>query len=288
MSTTHINDRLEVVFNGPAQGDGADGPPTAEPPAGQSPVDEAAPTSAEVPTNPPARPQAESGLTAPEPWGRPTFTITDAAAACGVSRKTITRKLAELAAHGAAKDDDGIWRIPVEALLAVGLHPGRSLPRPDRATAAAPRVPSAPPVAESSVPGDGQTGPEMISVPRERWDDLRIRLARAEAEAAERALALSDARLALRALTAGPAMPAPFPPPSTGIAPSSSEIAPSPAPVAPPSAGIAPPAQDTPSDQMVSAPPSAPPATAVPPAAEPVSSTQDHMPRKRRWWQSKG
>lgn len=276
MSTTHINDRLEVVFNGPAQGDGAGGPPTAEPPAGQSPVDERASTSTEVPTNPPAA-QEESGMTAPEPSGRPTFTITDAAAACGVSRKTITRKLTELAAHGAAKDDDGIWRIPVEALLAAGLHPGRSLPRPDRPTATAARVPSAPPVAPSSVPGDGQAGPEMISVPRERWDDLRIRLARAEAEAAERALALSDARLALRALTAGPAVPAP-------VAPSSSGVAPPSVPVAPSSSEIAPPAQDTPSDQTVGAPPAA----AVPPAAEPVPSTQDPTPRKRRWWQSKG
>ena len=62
------------------------------------------------------------------PPSRPTFTITDAATACSVSRKTITRKLPELAGHGAAKDDDGVWRIPVEALLAVGLHPGRSLP----------------------------------------------------------------------------------------------------------------------------------------------------------------
>ncbi len=44
-----------------------------------------------------------------------------------------------------------------------------------------------------------------MTIPRDRWDDVRIRLARAEAEAAERALALADARLALRALTAGPA-----------------------------------------------------------------------------------
>ena len=51
----------------------------------------------------------------PSPAGagtRPTFTITDAATACAVSRKTITRKLADLAEHGAAKDEDGVWRIP--------------------------------------------------------------------------------------------------------------------------------------------------------------------------------
>lgn len=129
---------------------------------------------------------------------RPSFTITDAAAACAVSRKTITRKLPELALSGAAKDDDGIWRIPVEALLAVGLHPGRSVPEEQQ-----PKVErAADPVAAR--PDRPATGPEMVTIPRDRWDDVRIRLARAEAEAAERALALADARLALRALTAGP------------------------------------------------------------------------------------
>jgi hypothetical protein len=126
---------------------------------------------------------------------RPTFTITDAATSCSVSRKTITRKLAELAIHGAAKDDDGVWRIPVEALLAVGLHPGRSLPEAGHATVR--------PVAPAPVPAR-PVDAETITIPRDRWDDVRIRLARAEAEAAERGLALADARLALRALTAGP------------------------------------------------------------------------------------
>jgi hypothetical protein len=127
---------------------------------------------------------------------RPTFTITDAASSCSVSRKTITRKLPELAIHGAAKDDDGVWRIPVEALLAVGLHPGRSLPV---ATPAAARTAAPVPIPTRDPQQD------TVTIPRDRWDDVRIRLARAEAEAAERALALADARLALRALTAGPA-----------------------------------------------------------------------------------
>jgi hypothetical protein len=128
---------------------------------------------------------------------RPTFTITDAASACSVSRKTITRKLPELAIHGAAKDDDGVWRIPVEALLAVGLHPGRSLPQAPVATRTTPVAPL--PVRDHQQ--------DTVTIPRDRWDDVRIRLARAEAAAAERALALADARLALRALTAGPATP---------------------------------------------------------------------------------
>ncbi len=126
---------------------------------------------------------------------RPMFTITDAATSCSVSRKTITRKLPELAVHGAAKDDDGVWRIPVEALLAVGLHPGRSL----SAVAPSAARPVAP-VPTPSRPADQDT----VTISRDRWDDVRIRLARAEAEASERGLALADARLALRALTAGP------------------------------------------------------------------------------------
>lgn len=143
------------------------------------------------------REESVASATHDRPHGRLTFTITDAATACAVSRKTITRKLPELALSGAAKDDDGIWRIPVEALLAVGLHPGRSLPEDPRQSAERSEVAAGP--AERVQPG-----PDMVTISRERWDDVRIRLARAEAEAAERGLALADARLALRALTAGP------------------------------------------------------------------------------------
>lgn len=56
---------------------------------------------------------------------RPMFTIREACDVCQVSRRTITRRLDELADHGATKDADGHWLIPVEALEAVGLRPGR-------------------------------------------------------------------------------------------------------------------------------------------------------------------
>lgn len=186
----------------------------------------------------------ESGPTT-VPGTRPTFTITDAAAACGVSRKTITRKLPDLASHGAAKDDDGVWRIPVEALLAVGLHPGRSLPpsgtrSATAGSAAGPAV--AKPVAPTAAPASGGPAPrsqapepapaDVVSVPRDRWDDLRLRLAKAEAEAAERALALADARLALRALTAVPHTPSPPAAPTPQQAAWSGSTAGTPAPVA--------------------------------------------------------
>lgn len=231
-------------------------------------------------------------LTAPAgtPSSRPTFTITDAAAACAVSRKTITRKLADLALHGAAKDDDGIWRIPVEALLAVGLHPGRSLPShpqpADRPTT--PRQVAA--VLAASEP----SVPDVVTIPRQRWDDLRIRLARAEAEASERAMALADARLALRALTAGPAQA-----PDTAPRQASPSAAPV-EPFAPQATALAPDAM--PARQVPSA---ATPPGSVPPQGEPDQAAQlaaarshaaqngGYVPatpaapvRKRRWWQS--
>ncbi len=178
MSLTHTDDRLEVIHDPPVE-ISEDGGPAPE----QGPAISIASPSPE-----------RGGATDEHSTARPTFTITDAAAACSVSRKTITRKLSDLSDHGAAKDDDGVWRIPVEALLAVGLHPGRSVPEVTSAPArpASPAAP-VPPIAQ-----------ETVTIPRDRWDDLRIRLARAEAEANERAAALADARLALRALTAGP------------------------------------------------------------------------------------
>ncbi len=246
--------------------------------------------------------------------GRPSFTITDAATACAVSRKTITRKLADLAEHGAAKDEDGVWRIPVEALLAVGLHPGRSLAPASRPSAA---VPTSQTAAPSRIPVAPVA--DMVSIPRDRWDDLRIRLARAEAEASERALALADARLALRALTAGPASD-PHPTRATAPAPAAAVAGPGGPDGAQPSAANQPitlgvaaaqeaPARTLPGPAPVGSvatqPPStpAPSATAVQPPAgispdlaaarSQAAQTGGYVPanpgapaRKRRWWQS--
>ena len=79
---------------------------------------------------------------------RPTFTITEAATACSMSRKTITRKLPELASNGAAKDQDGVWRIPWRhSWRWVCTQAGRCHHLP----VASPR-PAAPPVAPA--PGD--------------------------------------------------------------------------------------------------------------------------------------
>jgi hypothetical protein len=251
---------------------------------------------------------------------RPTFTITDAATSCSVSRKTITRKLPELANHGAGKDDDGVWRIPVEALLAVGLHPGRSLPE---------AVPVAGRPAPAAAIPTRNPEQDTVTISRDRWDDVRIRLARAEAEAAERALALADARLALRALTAGPAVgdrvagqgigqdlgapwdmsrPVPLEVPSAGLTPNPVE-----SPV--PRGGDAPTAQGRASGAVTTggpgSPPSPDPASHTTLASAPADGSDAPVPadvvaarnlaartggyvpagtspaKKRRWWQSR-
>jgi hypothetical protein len=166
---------------------------------------------------------------------------------------------------------------------------------------------------------------DTVTIPRDRWDDVRIRLARAEAEAAERALALADARLALRALTAGPttasrapdlqtrgqvssAIPVtassdvapPAPDASTGHAGTTADGAPtSPQAATAGAAGQAAGAGPLPGGDPAAAPfaAAAPQAAAsVPPdvvaARNLAARTGGYVPagtapgRKRRWWQS--
>lgn len=54
-----------------------------------------------------------------------TFSIQSAADACGVSIRTIHRRMPVLREHGAAKDAEGQWSIPWAALAAAELHPGK-------------------------------------------------------------------------------------------------------------------------------------------------------------------
>jgi hypothetical protein len=275
MSTLQASDRLEIITD--------DAPALAGP---------ASPDAS--PAAPVEAPTRSSGST-----GRPSFTITDAAIACAVSRKTITRKLGDLASHGAAKDEDGIWRIPVEALLAVGLHPGRSLPEAPRPV----QRPMGPGPVQAPAVAPAQTGPDMVTVPRDRWDDLRIRLARAEAEATERALALADARLALRALTAGPQGRTEQRDPAVGSArsgpiPLEHRTPAAEPPADPPTAQAADPSgpatagRSTPAS--AAAPMAADPAAELAAARSQAARTGGYVPpaggapvRKRRWWQSK-
>jgi len=104
--------------------------------------------------------------------------VAEASAACLVAAKTITRRLPALREHGAVKDSNGQWRIPVEALLAVGLTPGK-------------------PTGPDSVPGQS-----TVNVQAE-MDGLRHRAELAEALLAAERRTTEALTLALRALTAG-------------------------------------------------------------------------------------
>lgn len=129
-----------------------------------------------------------------------TFSVSEAARACGVSRKTITRRLPELAAHGATKTAQG-WVLPVSCLLAVGLNPGK---------------PSDPPAALNPRDAAGA----LVTIPRDEYEALRAKQAQADrlvAEldavarlAKEREAHIEDLRLALRVLEPAPAV-APLP-----------------------------------------------------------------------------
>lgn len=73
------------------------------------------------------------------------FGVKGAAKACLVSEKTIRRRLGELAENGATMDSDsGAWQIPLHALLAVGLTPGKPTPGDPDAPVAAPAPAAAP------------------------------------------------------------------------------------------------------------------------------------------------
>lgn len=117
------------------------------------------------------------------------FTISQAATACAVSRKTITRRLDQLRDAGAYKDTGGQWAVPLSALLAVGLRPGRPAP-PDRVS-----------LYQDSDLGHGNTVGQVAEL-RLELAELRRRAEVAEALATERAERIADLRLALRQLEA--------------------------------------------------------------------------------------
>lgn len=118
---------------------------------------------------------------------RPTLSITEAAEVCQVGRKTITRRLDSLAHHGADKDAQGVWRIPIEALEAVGLRPGRPTP----------------PEGQTQV---NDPAPEpMVSLPLAQVTQLQNALSNATTRIGDLERTVSIAETALRALDASPA-----------------------------------------------------------------------------------
>lgn len=117
---------------------------------------------------------------------RPDLTITEAAKAARVDRRTIRRRLdSDTFPNAYRQGPDGPWKIPVGDLIAAGLPLHKS--QPERAPAPAPTM---------------LFDATELDRLRDENTDLRRRAEVAEAVAAERLLRAENAELALRALTA--------------------------------------------------------------------------------------
>lgn len=128
-------------------------------------------------------------MTATEP-ARPALTISEAARATRLDRRTIRRRLDTDAFPNAYREGEGgPWRIPVGDLIAAGLHLYATEPATSTTPTPAPRI-------------------DTTELDRLRTEntELRRRAEVAEAIATERLHRAENAELALRAITApGPA-----------------------------------------------------------------------------------
>lgn len=128
-----------------------------------------------------ALPEAPIEAAPPE---KPPFAFSSAAeagAACGVSKKSILRRITALIEAGAVKDERGNWQITPDQLRAVGLHPGRPRPADHDPIAAVDLVPSRPvslPVDEPS----RSVSPWEDAAFQAEYTRMRARLAELEAE----------------------------------------------------------------------------------------------------------
>lgn len=123
-----------------------------------------------------------------------------AAQVCGVSTATIRRARVAGRLDGVRKAADGSgWLIPIPSLVAAGLL-DRVSP-PDTVTPRTVSPDTTPPVTPPVTP------PDMV--PLREVEDLRRRLAVAEALADERARSLEDLRVSMRMLAAAPPARAP-------------------------------------------------------------------------------
>jgi hypothetical protein len=122
----------------------------------------------------------------------PVLGLAQAAKACGVSESTIRRKRPELLAAGATQDNRG-WRIPIPALVELGLM--------DRLTA--PDAPDSPPVAAQEpamAPATQSPMEPLLEALREKLAAAEQRAAVAEAIAEERERIIAVQAQALRML----------------------------------------------------------------------------------------
>lgn len=116
---------------------------------------------------------------------RPSWSISDAADRVGVSRSTIRRYRESGKFPHAFKDSAGVWKVPLEDLLAVGLRP------------VDPALSVVPEPVESGLSERVRELEAALAVERARNEGLQRVAAAAEANAA-------DLRLALRMLESGP------------------------------------------------------------------------------------
>jgi hypothetical protein len=160
-------------------------------------------------------PQAPvKGFMAP-PAGVPTLGLAEAAKACGVSVSTLRRKRPELEENGAAQTAKG-WRIPVTALIALGLM--------DRTTDAHHEGRQDNPLTPAMTPPDDALMAQLDAL-RTALADAEQRAAVAEAVAAERERMIQTQAMALRMLEASKTPAAPTP-----TAPTEPAESPTPAP----------------------------------------------------------
>lgn len=111
------------------------------------------------------------------------FTLGTAAEATGVSKRTLSRRIADLIEHGARKNDaTGQWEIPIGALFAAGfrVNAPQSAPQDNPPQATVRATPSAIP---SATPEVDELRAELDAM-RDRAHDAEVRAARAEADAA--------------------------------------------------------------------------------------------------------
>lgn len=134
------------------------------------------------------------------------FTISEAAAACGVSRDTVKRHRADGKYPHALQDSTGTWLIPLADLLADGLTPNGAATDAETEDADRAEALGAALVARTDAPGDI---PRAVDE-RRIWE-LEAENRRLRDVLAERDRALTLAEQALRALPAGPPPPGPTP-----------------------------------------------------------------------------
>jgi hypothetical protein len=167
----------------------------------------------------PPVPPLEGAMT--PPVGVPTLGLAEAAKACGVSVSTLRRKRPELTANGAAQTANG-WRIPVTALIALGLM-GRTTDAHHESRHDTPVIPAM----KATTTGASDALAGELDALRIKLAEAEQRAAVAEAIAAERERIIQTQAMALRMLEAtkapAPAVPgaaAPAPTEGTATAPS--------------------------------------------------------------------